>query len=137
MVLIVRCNSAEFTIWFDYGLFDNLSIETPDPPSGHWSELVAQPEPVLFDDGYYDGLVISTGIGIGEMVSGFSVSFDWLGVGEPGRQFYEIIDPVTFETLESGWTIPEPATILLFGLGGMILKGERNSHRLRRLTRIE
>ena len=112
----------EFTIRFDYGLYDNLSIETPDPPAGDWDELAIQPEPVLEDDGYYDALTLDTGIGIGETVSGLSVSFDWLGVGQPGSQFYEIINPATFETLDSGLTVPEPVTFLLLGLGGAILQ---------------
>ena len=30
----------EFTIWFDFGLYDNLAVETPDPPAGNWSEIV-------------------------------------------------------------------------------------------------
>ncbi len=112
----------EFTIWFDYDSFDSLTIETPDPPAGGWDELAIQPEPVLQDDGYYDALALSAGIGEGETVSGFAVSFGWLGVGEPGSQFYEIIDPIDFHTIESGYTVPEPATLLVFGLGGMILR---------------
>lgn len=117
----------EFTIWFDYGLYKNLAIQTPDPPAGNWSEIVLQPEPILKDDGYYDALTLDVGIGVGQTVSGFSVSFDWLGASEPGRQFYEIIDPITFETLDSGYTVPEPATILLFGLGSLALKIRRKT----------
>jgi len=116
----------EFTIWFDYGSFDNLSVETPDPPAGNWDEIVIQPDSVLSDDGYYDALVLGVGIGIGESVSGFSVSFDWLGAGEPGSQFYEIIDPDTFETIDSGYTIPEPGTLLLLVLGGIVLRRKKN-----------
>jgi len=116
----------EFTIWFDFGSFDNLSVDTLDPPAGNWDEIVIQPEPVLNDDGYYDALVLGVGIGIGESVSGFSVSFDWLGSGEPGSQFYEIINPDTFETLDSGWTIPEPATLLLLGISGIVLRRKKN-----------
>jgi hypothetical protein len=112
----------EFTIWFDYGLYDNLAVETPNPPASNWSEIVLQPEPVLQDDGAYDAKALNLGISIGQIVGGFAVSFDWLGTGEPGTQFYEIIDPTTFETIDSGWTIPEPATILLFGLGGLVLR---------------
>jgi hypothetical protein len=115
----------EFTIWFDFGLYKNLAIETPDPPASNWSEIVLQPEPVLQDDGAYDTRVLNLGIGIGQTVSGFSVSFDWLGAGQPGPQFYEIINPVTFKTIDSGHTIPEPATLVLLGLGGIILRRKK------------
>ncbi len=121
----------EFTIWFDYGLYDNLAIETLDPPASDWDELIIQPEPVLGDDGYYDALALGVGIGIGETVSGFAISFDWLGAGQPGPQFYEIVDPVTFVTIDSGYTvlIPEPATLLFLALGGLILRRKRISHK--------
>jgi opacity protein-like surface antigen len=112
----------EFTIWFGVSCYDNLSIETQDPPAGSWDQVVWQPEPFLGDDGGYDALAKNLGIGIGQNVSGFAVSFNWLGIGTPGSQFYEIIDPVDFHTVDSGFTVPEPATLLLFCLGGMILR---------------
>ncbi len=112
----------EFTIWFEFGLYENLAIETPNPPANNWNEIVLQPEPVLKDDGAYDAKALNLGIGIGETVKGFAVSFDWLGDGVmPGSQFYEIIDPATYETIDSGWTIPEPATFILFCLSGAAL----------------
>ena len=117
----------QFTIYFEYGddvqpLYDDLAVETPDPPAGDWSEIVLQPEPVLSDDGLYDALALYTGIAQGQTVSGFKVSFVWRGTGEPGSQLYEIIDPQTFETIDSGQTIPEPAALLLLGLGAMALR---------------
>jgi hypothetical protein len=112
----------EFTIWFGFDSYDNLAIETLDPPASNWDEVVWQPEPFLGDDGAYDAFAKSLIIGVGQNVYGFAVSFDWLGTGTPGPQFYEIIDPVDFHTIDSGFTIPEPATLLLFGLGCIFLK---------------
>jgi len=114
----------EFTIWFEYGLYEKLSVETPPVlPPGGWDEMVIQPEPVLEDDGAYDAKALGLGVEIGHTAGPFTVSFNWLGDSiTPGSQFYEIIDPVTFEIIDSGWTVPEPGTILLFGLGGMIFR---------------
>ena len=116
----------EFTIWFGIGDYDNLAIETLDPPSSSWDEVTWDPEPFLGDDGGYDALATGLNIAIGENVSGFAVSFDWLGTGDPGSQFYEIIDKVAFDTIDSGYTVPEPATMLLFGIGGLILLKKRS-----------
>lgn len=111
----------EFTIYFDYGSYDNLSVSTPATPAD-WDQIVWQVEPVLGDPGGYDALSTNLSIDIGESLSGFSVTFDWLGIGEPGSQYYEIIDPVTFGTIDSGYTVPEPATCLLLLSGGVLLR---------------
>ena len=120
----------EFSIWFDYGLYEDIVIETSEPLSLEWDEIVIQPEPVIGDDGLYDALVLVAGIEIGEKVEGFKVSFDWLGGDEPGSQFYEIIDPLTFETLDSGNTIPEPGTVILLGLGGLLIFRKKENKKL-------
>jgi hypothetical protein len=114
----------EFTTWFDYGLYDNLVVTTPETPPD-WDQIVWQIEPVLEDPGGYDALATNINIAIGESLSGFSVSFDWLGSGEPGGQYYEIIDPMDFHTIEDGYTVPEPAGICLLGLGGLALLRRR------------
>lgn len=115
----------EFTIWFDYGLYSSLSVSTQLPLSNDWDEIVWQPEPVIGDSGGYDALALGLGIGQGESISGFSVTFDWLGIGAPGSQYYEIIDPVTFGTIESGYTVPEPTTCLLLLAGGLLLRRKK------------
>ena len=116
----------EFTIWFAFGSYEDLAIGVPGPAvSGQWDEIVFQPEPVLMDDGAYDAKALDGGIEFGASVGGFVVSFDWLGDGEPGSQLFDVVDPGTLETLESGQTvlIPEPGTLILLGLGAVVMRG--------------
>jgi len=117
----------EFTLWFDPGLYANLVVTTPAPLSNAWNEIVWQPEPVLQDPGAYDALALvsNPGIGTGQFVKGFSVSFEWLGHGTPGSQYYEIIKSDTFETIDAGYTIPEPTTLSLLTLGAISLYKSR------------
>lgn len=110
----------EFTIWFGLGSYYNLTVETSDPPASSWDEIVWQPEEGLGDGGY-DAVARNLNIGVGETVSSFIVSFDWLGSGTPGSQFYEIINPTDFTTIDSGFTVPEPTSIVLIGLGSLFL----------------
>ncbi len=114
----------EFTIWFDQSLYDNLSAATQTPVSSSWSELVSQPDEWISLDGFYDALNTTGGIAPGANDGYFAVNFDWLGDGVPGVQPFEIIDSVTFETLYSNVTIPEPTTLFIIGVG-VILCGSR------------
>lgn len=112
----------EFTIWFDLALFSNLRDATG--PTG-WDLLAIQPDPGLPDDGFFDGLALLAPLGTGETRGGFSISFDFLGVGTPGAQRFDFIDSVSFSLLDSGGTtlrappasVPEPGSLLLLALG--------------------
>ena len=117
----------EFTLWFDYGLYSNLSIETPSPLNAAWNESIYEPyqlPPLSPFDGYYDALAFDSGITAGQLTTGFTITFDWLGTGSPSAQRYEVIDPGTFETVAEGQTvyIPEPGCLLLLLTGALYLK---------------
>lgn len=112
----------EFTIWFDLGKYENISVvSTP----ADWDPLIIQPDASIPDDGFYDALALSSGISIGDSLGGFTVNFDWLGGSASMSQFFEVIDPFSFTTLDSGQTniveanstVPEPTSLALFALG--------------------
>ncbi len=116
----------EFTIWFDLGLYENISIvSTPS----NWDPLVVQPDPSIPDDGFYDVLALGSGISSGSSLGGFTIMFDWLGGNSSMSQFFEVIDPFTWAVQDSGQTtivtasIPEPPSIVLLSLGiaGLVL----------------
>lgn len=118
----------EFTIFFTVGDFENLAVGSAP---ANWDPLVIQPDTVFPDDGFYDALALSAGIAPGSSLGGFSVQFDYLGTGTPGSQLFEIINPDTFESLDSGFTqaVPLPAAVWLFisGLIGLIGMGRTRS----------
>ena len=115
----------EFTIFFDLGLYENInSVSTP----ANWDPIAIQPDVGIPDDGFYDALALISGIANGATLSGFIVSFDWLGVDSPISQYFEIVDPFTFDVLDSGQTqisqlvsVAEPGSIslLIAGLFGL------------------
>lgn len=110
----------EFTIFFGLGRYANLT--DLGAPAG-WDGFVAQPDPLLPDDGFIDVLAGAGGVPTGRSLSGFSVVFDWLLDGTPGAQRFDIIDPLSFTVIETGFTtlfsppanVPEPSSLALFG----------------------
>jgi len=110
----------ELTIFF--GLDEYANLTDLGTPSG-WDGFVAQPDPLLPDDGFIDVLAWSGGILPGQSLGGFSIVFDWLVGGTPAAQRFDIIDPVSFTVTDSGFTtlrsppasVPEPGSLALFG----------------------
>ena len=109
----------EFTIFFDPARYE--SLQTASAPSG-WDALVVQPDLILADDGFLDVIALapSDAIDPAQGLAGFTLRFDWLGVGTPGAQPFEIRDAITFDLLDVGMTVPIPepasAVLVLFGL---------------------
>ncbi len=119
-----------FAIYFTYGQYSNLTLETSP---ANWDSIVINPDPNLFvpDDGFLDAYALASGINSGQNLSGFSVSFDWLGNGTPASQNFEVYNS-DFSSLEFGKTtllrnlpteVSEPSTLLLFLAGiGLALR---------------
>lgn len=107
----------EFTLFFDQALFSNLQATAG--PAG-WDPVVAQPDPGLPDDGFVDWAALAGGIGVGDSLGIFQVRVDFSGAARPGSPFFEVVDPDSFETLDSGGTVPNatpaPGTLALVAL---------------------
>jgi len=96
----------QFIIWFEPGLYENLSIVS-DPEIGYdWYQDTVEPDPVWLFYGAYRALAWGDGIAVGDYQSGFAVSFTYLGEGVPGWQEFDVVDPVEYISLEAGWTVP-------------------------------
>ena len=103
----------ELTVYFDVATFRLLSnaIAPID-----WDPLVVQPDAGLPTNGFFDALNLDGLLGDGASVSGFSVSFEYLGAGRPGAQAFDLLDSSNFIVVNSGTTerrdgspaIPEP-----------------------------
>ncbi|MDN2710434.1 hypothetical protein O0880_13500 [Janthinobacterium sp. SUN118] len=111
----------EFTVFFSVGPYINLQNVSTAPG---WDFLLVQPDPAIPDSGYLDVLALAGGIAPSATATGFSVTFDYLGVGSPGPQLFVVLDPVSFIELDTGSTqaVPLPATpcLLLAGVLAML-----------------
>lgn len=110
-----------FSLYFDPRFYSRLQNARPSL-SVDWNMIAVQPDVVLQAPGFLDGLALvsqpSTGVP-------FQVTFVWLGQGAPGGQPFDIHD-ASFATLISGASVvPEPGSLLLGGLGGLVLVGSR------------
>jgi hypothetical protein len=115
-------------VMFDTELYEesSLAIVTPSPLADDWDEILLASAPDV--PAAYDALATGAGIPSGGSAAGFAVTFHWLGAGTPGSQPFEISDPVTFDVLESGVTVPEPALgWLAASCAALLLAGRRAS----------
>jgi hypothetical protein len=96
-----------FTIFFKVGDFQDL--QSPPPPvNADWDVTTIQPDPLLPDDGFYDGLSLSASGA--SLADPFVLDFVWKGSGIPASQPYDIYDlGPPFAVLTSGFTVPATA----------------------------
>jgi hypothetical protein len=102
-----------FDIAFASNLYSNLVIVTPNPLATQWSQDILGA--VGSNPPYYDVESNNGGIAVGNTVSGFEVQFNYLGIGTPGSQAFQIYNPQNFALLQSGNTTPEPSSFAMFG----------------------
>jgi hypothetical protein len=127
-----------FDILFDLALYaeSSLTIVTPAPLSTEWDELILGSAPGV--PAAFDAFALAGGIPEGATASGFAVEYEWLGLGTPGAQAFEIYDPNTFALLETGSTteapsaqVPEPSALWMLAIGLTGLIGISETRRLR------
>ena len=95
---------GRFIIWFEPGLYENLSIVSEPQIGYEWYQDTVEPDPVWLFYGAYRAFAWGAGLGVGENESGFAVRFTYLGGGTPGGQEFDIVDPIEYVSLEAGWT---------------------------------
>lgn len=115
--------SQGFDIYFDQTLYTDL--QSPPPAvNSDWNVISIQPDLALDSDGFYDA---QAQVNNPSLADPFTLSFVWLGTGDPGSQLFEIYD-TDFSVLDQGYTVaavPEPSTAALELSAAVILFATR------------
>jgi hypothetical protein len=95
-----------FTVYFDPELYADLD-PNPLAPGEDWDAISVEPDAQLGEEGFYDAEAL---VDLPSVAASFSVSFRWLGAGDPGAQPFEVREPApSFGVVESGISVaPEP-----------------------------
>ena len=131
-----------FSILFAVDKYSGLEDTPPQPSNGDWSAISLQPDPLLPDPGRYDALAL---VDAARLTDLFSISFNWLGSGQPGSQPFEIYTLDQNGNVsgipETGFTeplappvetsVPEPGSLSLLMVGciGLFLRHRRQKAR--------
>jgi hypothetical protein len=124
------------TIYFEASSYAQLA--NPVTPLD-WDPLVVQPDTGIPADGFLDLLnldgLLTGNVGPVE----FSVDVEYLGVGVPGSQRFELYQSTPFDVVALGQAgaandVPEPATgaLVVLALGGVMLTRARFADRANR-----
>lgn len=121
----------ELSVYFDAASYENLTVVASH---ADWDSAALPATiflPYVNHPGVFDTIALAQPLGLGETISGFSVSFDWIGAGLPGVQNFDAIDLATYEVLQSGTTtvsaVPVPAALpmLTTALAGLVALRQR------------
>ena len=116
-----------FAVIFPTSLYENPVITPLD--LAKWDEMVLEPTfgYPQYDYDVWAELDVNSGIEKSTTVSGFTVTFKWLGSGIPGSQDYIVYDQSTFTELDAAQTIliPAPAAVTLTATGLLLLRLKR------------
>lgn len=123
----------ELTVFFDVNSYELLSA--PTAPAG-WDPIVVQPDTGIPASGFFDVLSLGGFLADGQVLTGFSLTFAYLGPGTPGEQRFDLLNSADFSVTLSGTTtqpgavpIPEPGTALLV-LSGLATVLSRRAKRV-------
>jgi hypothetical protein len=119
-------NIGEVTVYYALGSYEGLSVASSP---GNWSPLVAQPDPSLPADGFFDVQATDAGLASGNSVSGFAVDFTWLGAGTPGSQVFNIVNPAGISAAPEVDAGTAGAALTLLGGALLVLRGRRRAVR--------